>query len=83
MFIKENPDTGKNYLNTEYFNTNEETITDSSDLNELVTEMLNYLIESADQFQKEYGCSVVWVECFDIYIEFLEKWIFLDLDKFK
>ena len=52
-FIKENPATGKNDLNTEYFNSNVETITDSTDFYNLVTIMINYLLELVDQFQNQ------------------------------
>ena len=58
---------GYSVCNPECFNSNLETITDSTDFYSLVTIMLNYLVELVDKFQKENpSYQFISVEYIDI-----------------
>ena len=69
-FQKENPATGQIDINTGYFHSLPETITESSDLSDILSTMTDIILEKAQQFQNE-GSGWVFenIESFDINID--------------
>ena len=71
-FQKENPATGQIDINTGYFHSLVETITESSDLSDIFNAMTDiiYILEKVQQFQnKGSGWQFENIESFDIFLD--------------
>ena len=67
---KENPASGHIDINSGYFHSNVEIITDSTDIFESILTEINHLLEFIEQFQNQsYGWQFGWVEYLDINID--------------
>ena len=69
-FQKKNPATGQKNLNTGYFHSLVETITESSDLPDIFNTMTGIILEKVQQFQnKGSGWQFQNIKLFDIFID--------------